>query len=311
MRVLREGVDVVRMRLGDVRVGEYVATGSDFRRVLKLWPSSREGREVVELAPGCRVTPNHPVRVEGRWRRAGELGPARFSPATVVYSVELEGHVDAVLLGDGVVAAAIGVFCGPDFACGGWNVFTRKSVRCDRATCAACDVCVDASLDFSRIRPEDLEVSYPPFEVPHNDHATARRHGGDAAATARRPRGDAAATTRQPRGGGAATARQPRGDNAATTRQPRGDNAATARRRRGDGAATTRRRRGGDVRGRCHPGPRTTAEPRPKAYVADVVHGLGKPRPYGGSPFKPSATGSAMRHYRRPAPRPLACELII
>jgi len=48
---------------------------------------------------------------------------------------------------------------------------------------------------------------------------------------------------------------------------------------------------------------RTTAEPRPNAYIPDVAHGLGIPKPYSGlAPFKPSEVGSTMRHYRAPNP---------
>jgi chromosome segregation ATPase len=47
-------------------------------------------------------------------------------------------------------------------------------------------------------------------------------------------------------------------------------------------------------------GVRTTAEPRPTAYIPDE---LGIPRPYGGlAPFKPSEVGSTMRHTRAPVP---------
>lgn len=47
---------------------------------------------------------------------------------------------------------------------------------------------------------------------------------------------------------------------------------------------------------------RTTAEPRPNAYVPDDE--LGIPRPYGGhAPFKPTETGAQMRHMRKPEPR--------
>ena len=50
-------------------------------------------------------------------------------------------------------------------------------------------------------------------------------------------------------------------------------------------------------------GIRTTAEPRPNAYVPSD---LGIPRPYGGmAPFKPSEAGSTMRFIRRPAPKEL------
>jgi hypothetical protein len=45
---------------------------------------------------------------------------------------------------------------------------------------------------------------------------------------------------------------------------------------------------------------RTTAEPRPNAYIPDE---LGIPKPYGTlAPFKPTETGSTMRHIRNPNP---------
>jgi hypothetical protein len=44
---------------------------------------------------------------------------------------------------------------------------------------------------------------------------------------------------------------------------------------------------------------RTTADPRPNAYIPDDE--LGIPRPYGShAPFKPQEAGSSMRHIRRP-----------
>ena len=47
---------------------------------------------------------------------------------------------------------------------------------------------------------------------------------------------------------------------------------------------------------------RTTAEPRPNAYIPDVAHGLGVPMPYSSlAPFHPSAVGASMRHYRLPS----------
>lgn len=48
---------------------------------------------------------------------------------------------------------------------------------------------------------------------------------------------------------------------------------------------------------------KTTAEPRPTAYIPDE---LGIPKPYGGSaPFKPSELGSSMRHIKLPNPKPI------
>eukprot|EP01028_Stygiella_incarcerata_P003836 TRINITY_DN179_c1_g1_i1.p1 TRINITY_DN179_c1_g1~~TRINITY_DN179_c1_g1_i1.p1 ORF type:complete len:949 (+),score=363.28 TRINITY_DN179_c1_g1_i1:287-3133(+) len=47
---------------------------------------------------------------------------------------------------------------------------------------------------------------------------------------------------------------------------------------------------------------RTTAEPRPTAYIPD--DDLGLPKPYGGhAPFKPSIPGTTMRHIRPPEPK--------
>ena len=48
---------------------------------------------------------------------------------------------------------------------------------------------------------------------------------------------------------------------------------------------------------------RTTAEPRPNAYIPDDI---GIPKPYGAlAPFKPTELGATMRHIRRPQPPPL------
>ena len=53
------------------------------------------------------------------------------------------------------------------------------------------------------------------------------------------------------------------------------------------------------VSGKFALGTRTTAEPRPTAYVPDDE--LGIPKPYGkNAPFKPSDQGSTMRHIRAP-----------
>jgi hypothetical protein len=52
------------------------------------------------------------------------------------------------------------------------------------------------------------------------------------------------------------------------------------------------------------PGARTTAEPRPNAYVPQDSRSMGVPKPYGRyAPFKPTELGSNMRHIRKPEPR--------
>lgn len=49
---------------------------------------------------------------------------------------------------------------------------------------------------------------------------------------------------------------------------------------------------------------RSTAQPRPNAYIPN--DGLGVPRPYGSqAPFKPTPAGSTMRHIRNPKPQPI------
>jgi len=48
---------------------------------------------------------------------------------------------------------------------------------------------------------------------------------------------------------------------------------------------------------------RTTAEPRPNAYIPDDI---GIPKPYGSlAPFKPSASGRGLSHMRAPRPQPV------
>ncbi len=48
---------------------------------------------------------------------------------------------------------------------------------------------------------------------------------------------------------------------------------------------------------------RTAAEPRPTAYIPDEI---GIPKPYGNlAPFKPTETGSTMRHIRPPQIKPV------
>lgn len=53
-------------------------------------------------------------------------------------------------------------------------------------------------------------------------------------------------------------------------------------------------------------GYKSTAEPRPNAYIPDDESELPIPRPYGShAPFKPQESGSTMRHIRKPVPKPI------
>jgi len=53
-------------------------------------------------------------------------------------------------------------------------------------------------------------------------------------------------------------------------------------------------------------GCKSTAEPRPNAYIPDDESELPIPRPYGShAPFKPQEAGTTMRHIRKPVPKPI------
>jgi hypothetical protein len=152
-------------KMSDLRVGDVVATGAPsaedaFRRITRIWPSAvpTKTADIVELAPGCYLTDNHPALKQGKWSPAGSLGRAEKQAVDIVYGIELEGHVDTVV--GGVVCAALGVYCGPSF---GWNIFTRRTTFCDSWPCAKCDVAVDTSIDFANIVPQDLDARYTPY----------------------------------------------------------------------------------------------------------------------------------------------------
>ena len=81
------------------------------------------------------------------------------------YTLELEGHVDTVLVGAqreaSVVCAALGVYCGESF---GWNIFTRKTKPCQKwPACDKCHVAVMPALDFTNVTSDMLKQLYKPY----------------------------------------------------------------------------------------------------------------------------------------------------
>ena len=80
------------------------------------------------------------------------------------YTLELEGHVDTVLVGSletAVVCAALGVYCGESF---GWNIFTRKTRPCRKwPHCDKCHVAVLPALDFSDVTQDMLAKRYKSY----------------------------------------------------------------------------------------------------------------------------------------------------
>lgn len=159
--------------LSTVSVGDLLETGqtpgsdanTKWRRVARLWPAEAESRAVFQLSEGCRVTDNHPVFIDGKWQLPGKLGRV-VTRSGRVYGVELEGHVDTVLVG-GIVCAGIGVYCGPTFPADGWNIWTRKSTYCDQhftpTGCAKCRVAVHPNMDFGSVTKNDLQKRFPPY----------------------------------------------------------------------------------------------------------------------------------------------------
>eukprot|EP00933_Yihiella_yeosuensis_P022200 TRINITY_DN1747_c1_g2_i1.p1 TRINITY_DN1747_c1_g2~~TRINITY_DN1747_c1_g2_i1.p1 ORF type:complete len:346 (-),score=63.30 TRINITY_DN1747_c1_g2_i1:54-1091(-) len=151
--------------ISEVKVGDVVVTGSSdlserYRCITQVWPCRiQHGKTLtVRMSEGCRVTPNHPVFLEGTWQKP-PIEQASLSQEEYVYGIELEGHVDTILVG-GIKCAAIGVYCGPTF---GWNIFTRKTSYCSSQPCEACSIAVDPTINFSSLLEEDLQKEFEPY----------------------------------------------------------------------------------------------------------------------------------------------------
>jgi len=171
VRVLEGGVEVQRF-FKQVKVGDMVRTGPGeglgfFRRVQRVWKhlphALDEPLPAYELAEGCRITIGHPALVNGVWRRPEDICNIT-SFENVVYQLEIEGHTDTVLVGSssGVVCALLGCYCGEDF---GWNIFTRKTVRCDKQQCKRCaKACIPGlTFDHTKITQRILDSRYEPY----------------------------------------------------------------------------------------------------------------------------------------------------
>jgi len=150
---------------GCLKEGDMVRTGSKspqerYRRVTRIWQSPVDGfTQTATLSSGCRLTLGHPVFLHGRWCKPESFAVPCDTFEDAVYTIELEGHVDTILIGD-VICAALGVYCGSDF---GWNIFTRKTVACDSRPCCKCKIAVVEGLDFATVDSSMLCQHYPPY----------------------------------------------------------------------------------------------------------------------------------------------------
>ena len=131
-----------------------------YRRVTRIW-ETMVGNFVktATLSSECRLTLGHPVLSHGQWCKPEDVAVPCDTFEEAVYTVELEGHVDTILIGD-VVCAALGVYCGEDF---GWNIFTRKTVRCDRQPCSKCKLAVVEDIDFATVDASMMSERYQPY----------------------------------------------------------------------------------------------------------------------------------------------------
>eukprot|EP00927_Polykrikos_kofoidii_P013639 TRINITY_DN15927_c0_g1_i1.p1 TRINITY_DN15927_c0_g1~~TRINITY_DN15927_c0_g1_i1.p1 ORF type:complete len:470 (-),score=88.94 TRINITY_DN15927_c0_g1_i1:57-1466(-) len=150
VNVLRDGGVDVQVAFAAVQVGDLVRTeagngSKHYRRVQRVW-AHHWGRQILtfQLAQGCRLTPGHPILRSGQWVKPEDVSSGRETFEETVYQLEVEGHVDTLFVG-GIVCALLGRYCGPYF---GWNVFTRKTVKCDKQPCAKCAKAVLPGLSF-------------------------------------------------------------------------------------------------------------------------------------------------------------------
>ena len=173
--ILKSGKQVQRS-MRDLKEGDMVLTGAakiedQYRRVTRIWrcPVPTGIASTVELQPGCRLTTGHPVLLgdlgeKSRWCRPESIGMVEETQEMFVYTLELEGHVDTVLVGrdtkKAVLCAALGVYCGESF---GWNLFTRKTRPCDSHQCSKCEAAVFPNLNFTAVTPEMLRIKYAPY----------------------------------------------------------------------------------------------------------------------------------------------------
>jgi len=100
--------DESRKLVKNIRKGDYVATPNGPTKVLCVikFPCKNQTTDLVELEGGLKLTPYHPIRVEGQWRFPCELAIAtpKFCPAVFTFVLE-NFHI---LLIDGVECVTLG-----------------------------------------------------------------------------------------------------------------------------------------------------------------------------------------------------------
>jgi len=135
-----------------------------FRSVLRIWKCPMfEEIEVTQITPHCALTRMHPVRFQNRWHPPSTVTDPVIRYERYVYSIELNGHEDTIDV-DGVLCSTLGLYCGTEW---GWNLCTRKTVRCIHQTtkqildCSICDVICEPNINFNELKVSMLSQIYP------------------------------------------------------------------------------------------------------------------------------------------------------
>lgn len=97
--------------LADVRRGDSMLTpggGAAAVACVVRTPAPKGRYLLTELEGGLRLTPHHPVCIQGQWRFPAELAPAREVPCEAVYSLLLEEGTEGAVLVEGVPCVSLG-----------------------------------------------------------------------------------------------------------------------------------------------------------------------------------------------------------
>lgn len=87
------GVHEVVVELQTVRAGDVLRVSDGFSRVRCVVKLAREAsKRMINFPGGLRITPKHPIRVDGAWRLPGELATGTATPCLdkCVYNVVLD-----------------------------------------------------------------------------------------------------------------------------------------------------------------------------------------------------------------------------
>jgi len=104
-------VDGSSRHLGEVRRGDLLETagGGHAQVACVVRTRAPESRFLLtELPGGLRITPYHPVRLDGKWCFPAELANAQEMPCEAVYTLLLEEGAEGAMLVEGIPCVSLG-----------------------------------------------------------------------------------------------------------------------------------------------------------------------------------------------------------